>query len=211
LDLSHSTSQRIGLYGGAFDPPHTGHFALAQCAISQLKLDLLYIIPTGNAWHKSQSLTTATHRLAMTQLNFADLPAVVVEDMELKRQGPSYTIDTLRELVKRHDSADFFVLLGADQAARFETWKEWQQIAQLAQLAVAPRATSEKDDTQLYEWHNHPQIRLTPLNMPLENVSATDIRLGLKQGFMTDLGLKPSVFQYIQHHHLYMDRHDRSL
>jgi nicotinate-nucleotide adenylyltransferase len=114
-------------------------------------------------------------------------------------------------LVKRHDSADFFVLLGADQAARFETWKEWQQIAQLAQLAVAPRANSTKDDSQSYEWHNHPQIRLTPLNMPLENVSATDIRCGLKQGFMTDLGLKPSVFQYIQHHHLYMDRHDRSL
>jgi len=103
------------------------------------------------------------------------------------------------------------VLLGADQAALFETWKDWSLIAQMACLAVAPRSLSPPEDAQAHEWHNHPQIRLTPLNMPLENVSATDIRCGLKQGFMTDLGLKPSVFQYIQHHHLYMDRHDRSL
>jgi nicotinate-nucleotide adenylyltransferase len=201
----------MGLYGGAFDPPHTGHHALAACAIHQLQLDCLYVVPTGNAWHKAQTLSAANHRLAMAKLNFEDLPAVVVDDIEIQRQGPSYTIDTLREVSGRHPGAECFVVLGADQALRFETWKDWQGIAQLAHLAVAPRALEGRNGAGLYEWHNHPQIRHTLLNMPLENVSATDIRSDIEKGRQPGQALKPSVFQYIQHHHLYTDRHDRSL
>ena len=201
----------MGLYGGAFDPPHTGHHALAACAIHQLQLDCLYVVPTGNAWHKAQTLSAANHRLAMAKLNFEDLPAVVIDDIEIQRQGPSYTIDTLREVSGRHPGAECFVVLGADQALRFETWKDWQGIAQLAHLAVAPRALESRNGTGLYEWHNHTQFRHTLLNMPLENVSATDIRSDIEKGRQPRQALKPSVFQYIQHHHLYTDRHDRSL
>ena len=201
----------MGLYGGAFDPPHTGHHALAACAIHQLQLDCLYVVPTGDAWHKAQTLSVAHHRLAMAKLNFEDLPAVVIDDIEIQRQGPSYTIDTLREVSGRHPGAECFVVLGADQALRFETWKDWQGIAQLAHLAVAPRALESRNGAGLYEWHNHPQIRHTLLNMPLENVSATDIRSDIEKGRQPGQALKPSVFQYIQHHHLYTDRHDRSL
>lgn len=209
--MSHSSCQRVGVYGGAFDPPHTGHHALAACAIRQLQLDVLYVVPTGDAWHKTRTLSGAHHRRAMAALNFTDLPQVSINERELLRQGPSYTIDTLRELALDHPGADFFLLMGADQAARFDTWKDWQQIAQLAQLAVAPRKIEGASAAPGHEWHNHPLIRATLLNMPLEIVSATDIRLGLEQGLLPGQALKPSVFQYIQHHHLYMDRHDRSL
>ena len=199
------------MYGGAFDPPHTAHHDLAACAIAQLQLDRLYVLPTGDAWHKSRTLTPASHRLAMTRLNFEDLAQVVIDERELQRQGPSYTIDSLNELIAAHPDAEFFVLMGADQALRFETWKDWQGIAQLAHLAVAPRALEGRNGAGLYEWHNHPQIRHTLLNMPLENVSATDIRSDIEKGRQPGQALKPSVFQYIQHHHLYTDRHDRSL
>ena len=209
--MNNSSQQRIGLYGGAFDPPHTGHHALAACAIRQLQLDVLHVLPTGDAWHKTRALSDAAHRTAMATLNFADLPQVLIDERELLRQGPSYTIDSLRELVDQYPGAGFFLLMGEDQAARFDTWKDWQQIAQLAQLAVAPRQMQAQSGSLLHEWHNHPLIKATLLNMPLEIVSATDIRCGLKQGLLPGQALKPSVFQYIQHHHLYMDRHDRSL
>jgi nicotinate-nucleotide adenylyltransferase len=209
--LSNSKRHRIGLYGGAFDPPHIGHHALAACAAAQLQLDILYVVPTGDAWHKSQGLSAAHHRLAMAGLNFEDISQVVMDDTEIKRSGPSYTIDTLSEVSVRHPEAELFVLLGADQAARFETWKDWVLIAQMACLAVAPRSLSQQEDTQAHEWHNHPQIKYTLLDMALENVSATDIRSDLKNGRHPGQALKPSVFQYIQHHHLYLDRHDRSL
>ena len=147
----------------------------------------------------------------MAALNFADLPEVLIDDRELLRHGPSYTVDSLRELADQYPGAGFFLLMGADQAARFDTWKDWQQIAQLAQLAVAPRQMQVQSGGFLHEWHNQPLVKATLLNMPLEIVSATDIRCGLEQGLLPGQAVKPSVFQYIQHHHLYLDRHDRSL
>ena len=209
--MSNSNFHRIGLYGGAFDPPHIGHHALATCAVAQLQLDVLYVVPTGDAWHKAQGLSQAHQRFAMAGLNFEDISQVVMDDTEIKRAGPSYTIDTLREVSGRHFGADLFLLLGADQAARFETWKDWTLIAQMASLAVAPRSLGPEEDAHPYEWHNHSQIRYTLLDMALKNVSATDIRSDLKNGRHPGQALKPSVFQYIQHHHLYLDRHDRSL
>ncbi len=196
------------MYGGAFDPPHTAHHELAAVAIAQLKLDRLYVLPTGEAWHKSRTLTPARHRLAMARLNFEDLTQAVIDEREMLRQGPSYTIDSLKELLDAHPGAEFFVLMGADQALLFETWKDWQQIARLAQLAVAPRQTASSSGSLPHEWHNHTLIKATLLNMPLAIVSATDIRTGLEQGSEPAQTLKPAVFQYIQHHHLYMDHHD---
>ena len=89
---------RLGVYGGAFDPPHLAHVALARTALHQLELDELRIFPTGQAWHKARALTAAEHRLAMVQLAFGALADTVVDARELQRSGPTYTIDTLREL-----------------------------------------------------------------------------------------------------------------
>ena len=87
---------RIGLFGGAFDPPHVAHVALVRAAMEQLGLNQLHVLPTGDAWHKSRTLSAATHRLAMARLAFGEIPGVVVDDRELRRAGPTYTVDTLR-------------------------------------------------------------------------------------------------------------------
>src|SRR5690606_20992264 len=84
--------RRIGLYGGAFDPPHEAHRAMAEAALAQLGLDLLLILPTGQAWHKSRPLTAAAHRLAMSRLAFSDLPHTRIDDREMRRNGPTYTV-----------------------------------------------------------------------------------------------------------------------
>ena len=209
--MNPTPATRIGLYGGAFNPPHNGHRALARCAIEQLKLDGLYLVPTGQAWHKTTHLAPAHHRLAMTRLNFADFPQAIVDAREIQREGPSYTIDTLTELIAEHPLAEFFLLLGADQAAHFEQWKRWQEIAQLAQLAVAPRQAAGLTPFSSAEWHNRSAIRATLLDMPLASVSATDIRLHIRQGADLSTALQPAVAHYIQHHHLYLDNHDTSL
>ena len=93
---------RIGIYGGAFDPPHKAHLGLARAAVEQLALNRLYVIPTGQPWMKQRRLTAAEHRLAMARLAFESVPEVQVDDCEVQREGTTYTIDTLHELQQRH-------------------------------------------------------------------------------------------------------------
>ena len=90
--------QRLGMFGGAFDPPHNAHVTLAGVAVDQLALDELRIFPTGQAWHKARPLSPSVHRLAMARLAFQGLPRVVVDPRELEREGPTYTVDTLFEI-----------------------------------------------------------------------------------------------------------------
>jgi nicotinate-nucleotide adenylyltransferase len=108
--------QRIGVLGGAFDPPHVVHVALAEAACAQLQLDALHVIPTGDAWHKTRTLTAAEHRIAMTRLAFAHIPQAVVDTREIARSGPTYTVDTLRELRAEYPDAQLYLIMGADQA-----------------------------------------------------------------------------------------------
>jgi cytidyltransferase-like protein len=130
---------RVGMFGGAFDPPHRAHVALARAAIEQLKLDRLCVMPTGQAWHKDRTLTSAEHRLALTRLAFDGVPNVEVDDRELRRAGPTYSVDTLRELHDEHPVAQLYLLMGDDQAAGFTHWMAWQEIARMAVLCVAGR------------------------------------------------------------------------
>ena len=142
--LGQVKTPRIGVFGGAFDPPHAAHVALVHAAISELKLDQLRVIPTGNAWHKARPLSPAHHRLAMARLAFGDLPGVVVDDRETQRDGPSYTVDTLRELKAQWPDAELFLFLGEDQARALPTWRSWQQVLQLAIIYVAERGDWNK-------------------------------------------------------------------
>jgi nicotinate-nucleotide adenylyltransferase len=116
LDLKPGATTRLGVFGGAFDPPHVAHVALAQAAVEQLRLDQLRIFPTGQAWHRSGPLTAPEHRLALAQLAFGELPRTVIDDRELRRPGPTYTIDTLRELKAEQPAAQLFLVMGEDQA-----------------------------------------------------------------------------------------------
>ena len=132
-------ASRVGMFGGAFDPPHLAHRALAQCALEQLRLDVLHVLPTGQAWHKTRPLTAAVHRLAMSELAFGGLPRLLLDDREIRREGPSYTLDTLRELQADHPGAQLFLVMGQDQAHALPSWRRWEDILELATICVADR------------------------------------------------------------------------
>jgi nicotinate-nucleotide adenylyltransferase len=189
------------MFGGAFDPPHRAHVALARAAVDQLGLDRLLVMPTGSAWHKSRNLTPAEHRLAMARLAFASVPAVQVDDRELRRTGPTYSIDTLRELQAEHPQAQLVLLMGEDQAADFTRWREWQEIARLAVLGVAGRGTGEG----VAALRTLPGVRVKTLQLPQMPESATEIRRRLTQGQDFAELVEPAVARYIESHHLYQN------
>lgn len=194
--------QRIGLLGGSFDPVHNAHLALARSAIDALALDELLWIPTGVAWQKARALTPAAHRIAMLRLAIAGEPRQHIEPCETLRSGPSFTIDTVVELQRRRPQAQWWLLLGQDQAANLPTWHRWQDLVVRVGLAVAGRAGAA--------------LRLAPelaaagataAELPLAamDVSSTAIRDRVAAGLgIADLVPAP-VARYIETHGLYRD------
>ncbi len=195
-------ARRIGVFGGAFDPPHLAHRALLETALHELKLDALHVVPTGDAWHKPRQLLDAAHRLAMVRLAFRDVPRIVVDSREIGRAGPSYTIDTLREIAAEEPVADLFLIMGADQAAALTSWHEWQAIVQLAIISVATRA-HQSNTNDLFEAERLFPERFLHLGLPALHVSATQIRNNIANGQPVQTLVSEPVARYIADHHLY--------
>ena len=205
--------QRVGMFGGAFDPPHWAHRALAEVALRQLELDVLHILPTGQAWHKARVLSPAEHRLAMCLLSFGDLPRTRIDTREIRRDGASYTADTLRELAAEYPGAQLFLVLGADQLLAFKTWMRWPEVLQQATLAVANRATHIGADAapdQVREMDlSGVDLPFVRLDMPLQNISATAVRARVGRpaghGGALDVLVPEPVARYISQHNLYQN------
>jgi len=132
---------RIGVFGGEFDPPHIGHLVIAQEARSALALDWLLVVPAGVPPHRDESPTPPLLRYEMARLSFAAEPETEVSTIELDREGPSYTVDTLEELAA--PGVELFLVMGADQYAGLEGWHRPQRIRELATIAVARRPGAE--------------------------------------------------------------------
>lgn len=202
--------KRIGMFGGAFDPPHQTHAALIEAAVDQLQLDEVKVIPTGDAWHKTRKLTLAAHRLAMARLAFAHLAHVTVDSRETLRSGPSYTVDTLLELQGENQGAELFLIIGGDQAQALPQWHQSEVIRQLAIICVAERADSTGTSPPFYakslpnQHLNHPPSHASRvLKMPLSAISASTIRaLVADHQDVVSLVGEP-VARYIAFHHLY--------
>ncbi|MDP3356430.1 MAG: nicotinate (nicotinamide) nucleotide adenylyltransferase [Polaromonas sp.] len=198
---------RIGMFGGSFDPPHRAHVALAAAAVRQLQLDALYIVPTGVAWHKARALSAAADRLAMTRLAFAGMQRVVVDEREMQRTGPSFTVDTLEALQADYPGAQLYLVLGADQVAALSSWHRWQDVLKIAIICIAGRAGGARAeagfDPELQA--SHPVLTL---QLPLMPVSATDIRQQIAAPVPGQPGwhaLVPEpVARYIERHRLYL-------
>lgn len=198
--------RRIGVFGGAFDPPHNAHVALAGAAIAQFGLDTLYVVPTGHAWHKSQALSAPAHRLAMARLAFESIPHVRVDEREVQRPGPTFTIDTLLALQAENRDAQIYLFIGADQFAAFRQWHRWQDILDIAIICIAGRAQSMPAEPQ-FEAYEKRGNRFALLDLPLMPVSATQIRQLAASGVATAgeiTRLVPeAVARYISLHQLY--------
>lgn len=195
-------AKRIGVFGGAFDPPHAAHVALVRAAVAQLQLDELRVIPTGQAWHKARALSAPHHRLAMTQLAFSDVPRVVVDPREIQRAGPTYTVDTLRELKALWPDAELFLIIGEDQARALTTWHAWQEVLQLAIICVADREDLTGATPRFVAQKSH-ESRFRRLQVPAMPVSATEIRARIAAHQCVDPLVFEPVARYIDDHHLY--------
>lgn len=129
----------LGILGGTFDPVHYGHLGFAQDAMRALALDQVRLVPAGQPPHRIPPVASPAHRLAMTRLGCAEFPGLAVDDREILRQGPSYTVDTLQSF--RHENPDMplALLLGADAARGLAGWHQWQRLFSLAHLVIAER------------------------------------------------------------------------
>ena len=205
-------AQRLGVFGGAFDPPHLAHVALARCAITQAQLDHLLLLPSGQPWHRAGPPSPAEHRLAMARLAFAGLEHAQVDDREIRRGGATFTVDTLAALRQEQPGAELALIIGADQADAFESWRRWPEILRFATLFVAERAgtiSRERPISALKRLrhvvvaHGIDVQRVQAIVLPPMALSATDIRERAAQGLGIDHLVPPAVAGYIAQHRLY--------
>ena len=176
------------LYGGTFDPVHTGHVEVPFAAMQHLGFDRVLYVPANIAPLKEDAPTPSSHRLAMLQLALADSPWAEISTIELDREGTSYTIDTLEALQTEGDSIR--LLIGADQWQQFQSWKRWDEIIELANPVVMPR-----------EGYAIDHERILPIR-PLTETS-TDIRTFVRDGASIEPLVDPRVAAYITKHNLY--------
>ena len=175
---------------------------MAEAALSQFQLDALHIVPTGNAWHKVRDLSSAHHRAEMARLAFGHLPGAWVNEMELEREGPSYTIDTLRSLHLQYPDAQFFLFVGEDQGKALGTWREIEEIARRAIICVAEREMPGMPSPSGPVVPSH-DIPTQALKLPQLPHSATEVRARVAHGQSIDALVPKTVALYIYRHHLY--------
>lgn len=199
-----SGARRIGLFGGSFDPVHLAHLTLARIALQQLALDELRWMPAGQPWQKAGRAMAATeHREAMVRMMMGDEPRFVLDRSELQRQGPSYTIDTVKQLRSGQTGSRMFLIIGQDQYARLHTWHEWHELLDLVQLAVAARAGEAVKMPQALAGVEHDLIRL---EMPAIDISSSAVRTACARGEDIRPLVGEAVAGYIALHRLYEPR-----
>jgi nicotinate-nucleotide adenylyltransferase len=168
---------RLGIYGGVFNPPHHGHLVAAQEAHSQLELDVVVWVPTGIAPHREiEDDPGAEARFEMVELAIGADERFRASRIEIEREGPSYTVETLRELREREPDAELFLILGGDQALALPTWHEPEQVLDLATLGVFERGSSTRNAIQITIGRLAGAERVRFLQMPRIDISSTLVR-----------------------------------
>ena len=192
----------IGLLGGTFDPPHVGHLVLGECARVQLGLDRVCFMPAGDPWRKAaRDVSSPSHRLAMTNLAIAGNPHFELDEREVERIGPTYTVDTLRAL-HAQGLDDIVLILGSDALADMPAWREPDVITVLARLAVAPKGADQSEQAWLAAQAGlrEPPI---PVDMPPLPVSSTLVRERVRARLPIRYLVPEAVEEYIRLHGLY--------
>ena len=197
---------RVGIYGGAFSPIHVGHVAAAKAFMEQMWLDVLFVIPTGKSPHKNMSSGASdSDRLEMCRRAFEGIEGVIVSDIEIRREGVSYTVDTLRSL--EDGDRRLFMLCGTDMILTLDTWHEPDEIFRLAYPVYIRRESDESLDEKLIakvtEYRNKYGKNVVKIKAPAISVSSSEIRRRVSEG--EDIsGLVPeTVAEYIKEKGLY--------
>lgn len=185
--------QRIGVFGGTFDPPHVGHLVLAADVRHALDLDVVLLVVANDPWQKStaRSVTRAALRLAMVEAAVGDVDGLDVSDLEIERGGTSYTADTLAALAELHPGAELFLVLGSDAAAGLPTWERVEEVRALATVVVVTRPGAEEGEPPAgWDW-----VRV---ETPRLDVSSTDLRARVVEGRPLDFLLPAPVIDRIE-------------
>ncbi len=192
-------SKKIGVLGGTFDPIHNGHLVLAEQVREKLKLDRVVFIPCLSPPHKTnRKLSPAKDRFRMTELAVQDNAAFLVSDMELKRKGLSYTVDTLRQLRRAYPDSGIYFLTGSDVLGEIHTWKDPEGIYRLAKMVIATRPGFDHFDPE-----NPFASRSIIVPITGVDVSASQIRMKIKRGRSIRYLVPPKVEEYIKRKKLY--------
>ena len=198
---------RIGIYGGTFSPVHLGHVAAAKAFMEQMWLDILYVIPTGISPHKQmKGDASPADRLEMCRLAFENVEGVIVSDMEIRREGKSYTVDTLRELY--HPENRLFLLMGTDMLLTLGSWREPEKIFELCYpVYIRREADASLDDAivgKITEYHKTYGKVVRRIAAPPIELSSSTVRAVVAQGKSVAGLVPPAVECYIKEKGLYI-------
>lgn len=197
---------KIGIMGGTFNPIHLGHLVLSEYIRDEMGLDRIIFIPTGNPPHKNSSeIAEGFHRKAMVDLSIRDNPYFTLSDIELKRTGRSYTIDTIYELKKLYKDDSLSMIIGADSLIHIESWKDSADLLKEIDFVVADRVLREQEDVieEIKRLNLKYDINIRYFNTPLIEISSTGIRNRITSGKSIKYLVKEEVYKYILENSLY--------
>ena len=198
-------NERIGIFGGTFDPPHLGHLILASEARAQLKLTRLLFVLTPTPPHKLDQIISSTDdRLAMLKLALEDEPAFELSTTEMERPGPHFTLDTLEVLADKHPGADLILLLGGDSVHDLPTWhRPADLVAACRQIGVIRRPGDSVELSALEKQIPGITNKVRFVDAPLLEIASHEIRHRVSDGLPFRYYLLPSVYNYVLEHELY--------
>lgn len=188
------------MLGGTFNPPHSAHIAMARYALERLGFDEVIVMPTATPPHKQAGEVAPCHRLEMARLAFADIQGVVVSDLEQRRGGKSYTIDTVAEI------GPVSLLMGEDMFITIESWHRAEELIRSTELVVFPRpGYQEGVEAMAQRLREQYGARIIVTDMPLYPLSSTEVRACIADGGQPD-GVGATVLSYIEEMGLYVSR-----
>jgi nicotinate-nucleotide adenylyltransferase len=200
VDQAGIDHQRLGVMGGTFDPIHVGHLVAASEALHVFGLDLVLFVPTGQPWQK-QSYSAAEDRYLMTVLGIASNPRFAASRMEIDREGPTYTADTMQTLRSFHgEQVELFFIAGADAVLKLSTWRKIERLAELAEVVAVTRPGFALGSVRFGA--GLPRVHV--MEMPQIAVSSSDIRARVSAGRPIDYLVPEEVANYIHKNGLYM-------
>ena len=197
--MSVTRAPRIGVMGGTFDPIHHGHLVAASEVAQSFDLDEVIFVPTGKPWQKDD-VSSSEHRYLMTVIATASNPRFTVSRVDIDRAGPTYTIDTLRELKKQRPAAELFFITGADAIAQILSWRDHDELWDLAHFVAVSRPGHVLSTAGL------PTDDVSQLEIPALAISSTDCRERVEHGNPVWYLVPDGVVQYIAKHHLYRSK-----
>lgn len=196
---------RLGVFGGTFDPIHCGHLVAAEEVRAKLALDRVLFVPAGLPPHKlGREISPAHHRVTMLQLAIASNPGFELSRVDVEREGPCFTVDTLALLQEEWGSeAELFFIMGMDSLSEILTWKEPGRLIRLARIVVVRRHGSQADVGELEGALPGAAQRIQIVDAPRFEVSSSDIRRRVREGLPIRYQVPAAVEAYIREHHLY--------